>query len=227
MKLEFELEKSYDILIKRIMKSWDVDSYCIINFLYYSNYTLLRKDKEYLNAIENSTYLFPDGIGMQILYKHKYNIKLPNVNGTDFTPELLAFIFSNKIPIAIYGTTTSNLFFFEKWLMENYNKQSYYIKDGFSLLDFKLIKNKSVLLVGRGSPLQEKWVLQNLDIIKEKELLVLTVGGFFDYFSPNNKRAPILFRKLKLEFLYRFLQSPKRNFKKFFRNFNIINDLFE
>ncbi|WP_108869588.1 WecB/TagA/CpsF family glycosyltransferase [Aquimarina aquimarini] len=225
-KFDFELESSEKILIDKVFRTWSENSFCIINFLYYSNYTLLKKDREYKEALDISSHLLPDGIGMQILYKHKYNIKLPNLNGTDFTPYVLRYTAEEKISFALYGSTDNGLKFFKEWLEKEYGLLPYFSVNGYETIDLKSIKNNSILLIGRGSPLQEKWVLKNVNEVKEKGLMVITVGGFFDYFSPDNRRAPNFIRKIKLEFLFRFLQSPRKNFSKFFRNFNIIMDLF-
>lgn len=64
-----------------------------------------------------------------------------------------------------------------------------------------------LLFVARGMDM-ESW---NADY---KESLgvpfIMGVGGSFDVVSGKLKRAPILFQKLRLEWLYRLLQEPKR-----------------
>ena len=42
------------------------------------------------------------------------------------------------------------------------------------------------------------------------------VGGSFDVLSGNKRRAPLFFRKLKLEWFYRIIREPKR-IKGFFQ----------
>jgi N-acetylglucosaminyldiphosphoundecaprenol N-acetyl-beta-D-mannosaminyltransferase len=39
---------------------------------------------------------------------------------------------------------------------------------------------------------------------------MMGVGGSFDVLSGRLKRAPLLFRKLRLEWFYRLLQEPSR-----------------
>lgn len=65
-----------------------------------------------------------------------------------------------------------------------------------------------ILLVGRSTDKQEPWIAKY-----KKELnipIVMGVGGTFDILSGNLKRAPKLFQKLQIEWLYRLLQEPKR-----------------
>ncbi len=63
------------------------------------------------------------------------------------------------------------------------------------------------LLVAMGIPRQEKLIRDNMD--KLGVSVAMGVGGTFDVFSGKVRRAPKLIQKLKLEWLYRFLQNPK------------------
>lgn len=44
----------------------------------------------------------------------------------------------------------------------------------------------------------------------------MTCGGLFDYYAENVKRAPKWMQKIGLEWFYRFLQEPKRLFRRYF-----------
>lgn len=68
-----------------------------------------------------------------------------------------------------------------------------------------------ILLVAYGAPWQERWVAANL-----KELgtigvrVVMVVGGAFDILSGRLRRAPLLWQRVSLEWLWRLLQEPWR-----------------
>jgi UDP-N-acetyl-D-mannosaminuronic acid transferase (WecB/TagA/CpsF family) len=75
------------------------------------------------------------------------------------------------------------------------------------------------------NPIQELWTLRNKATIKKHNLIVFTVWWLFDFWAAemqNNsfknmwtqKRAPKFIRKVKLEWLWRLITDPKRNFKK-------------
>lgn len=66
-----------------------------------------------------------------------------------------------------------------------------------------------VLFVCLGAPLQEKWIAANRDRLPGVKVL-LGLGGSLDVYSGNLKRAPKIFIKLGLEWLYRLLCEPKR-----------------
>jgi N-acetylglucosaminyldiphosphoundecaprenol N-acetyl-beta-D-mannosaminyltransferase len=68
------------------------------------------------------------------------------------------------------------------------------------------------LWVGLGAPKQEKWIADNLNKIDVP--VQAGVGAAFDFLSGNIKRAPDLFQRYGLEWLYRILQD-KRLFKRY------------
>ena len=82
---------------------------------------------------------------------------------------------------------------------------------------FKDIVNKKpdICFVALGIPNQE--LLINKYIDKFKKGIFMGVGGSFDVFSGVKKRAPKIFIKLHLEWLYRIVREPNR-FKRFYNN---------
>lgn len=67
----------------------------------------------------------------------------------------------------------------------------------------------NVLFVCLGSPAQEVWIVQNKNELPGIKLWI-GLGGSIDVFAGNVKRAPKLFLKLKLEWLYRLVRYPSR-----------------
>jgi len=68
-----------------------------------------------------------------------------------------------------------------------------------------------VILVGLGSPKQEKWVdkyRERLDVN-----LAIGCGGTIDIMAGTVKRAPMIFRRLGLEWFYRLISQPSRLFR--------------
>ncbi len=59
-----------------------------------------------------------------------------------------------------------------------------------------------------GAPKQEKWIYKNKDKLKVK--IAMGVGGSFDVIAGKVKRAPYIYRKLGLEWLYRLIKEPWR-----------------
>jgi exopolysaccharide biosynthesis WecB/TagA/CpsF family protein len=65
-----------------------------------------------------------------------------------------------------------------------------------------------------GNPKQELWLDEHLSATGAK--LGIGVGALFDFTAGKVKRAPEWVRKIKCEWLYRFLQEPKRLFRRYF-----------
>ncbi len=65
-----------------------------------------------------------------------------------------------------------------------------------------------VLFVGMGIPRQETFIRATQHLIGAK--VALGVGGSFDVFSGKVKRAPKSFQRLRLEWLWRLAQNPKK-----------------
>ena len=74
-------------------------------------------------------------------------------------------------------------------------------------------KKPDILLVGMSSPLKEKFIY----LYKSKLNIPLSimVGGAIDILGESKKLAPVFMSKLGLEWFYRFIQEPKRMWKRY------------
>jgi N-acetylglucosaminyldiphosphoundecaprenol N-acetyl-beta-D-mannosaminyltransferase len=69
----------------------------------------------------------------------------------------------------------------------------------------------NVLFVAFGHPRQDLWIAAHRAALEEHGILVAAgVGGVYDYLSGRVPRAPALFRRLGLEWLYRLIRQPWR-----------------
>lgn len=85
-------------------------------------------------------------------------------------------------------------------------------------MDIIDIVNKSganVLLVGVGAPKQEKWIMKYRDKMPHVKLF-MALGATIDFEAGTLKRAPVIWQKIGMEWLYRCLKEPKRLFKRYF-----------
>lgn len=65
-----------------------------------------------------------------------------------------------------------------------------------------------VLFVALGAPKQEFWISKYMDELQVP--VMLGIGGSMDVLSGNVKRAPEIWQKMNLEWLYRLLSQPSR-----------------
>ena len=73
-----------------------------------------------------------------------------------------------------------------------------------------------LLIVCFGCPKQEKWIYENINKYDAK--VSICAGATVDFLAGNMKRAPQWMSEHGLEWFYRFLQEPKRLFKRYFVN---------
>ena len=72
----------------------------------------------------------------------------------------------------------------------------------------------TVLVVGVGAPKQEKWIFKYKDKFSNIKLF-MALGATIDFEAGNVKRAPRIFQKIGMEWLYRLLKEPKRLWKRY------------
>jgi exopolysaccharide biosynthesis WecB/TagA/CpsF family protein len=216
-------------VVDDILETQQDQGFCIVNFLYFANIVSQKvfedsKDKtekqvEYKKILLKGDYLLPDGIALQLYYwlanvfgviKSK-KTRLPNLNGTDFTPFFLEEIkkrYGNqKICLLLYGATQKGIEKADEYISrKGYNVV--YAQDGYREFEREAAMEKlesyqdtlNVLLVGRCTPtlpLQELRTFRNYQKIKKNALVVMNVGGLFDRRAGFQKRPPKWVRKIK------------------------------
>jgi len=159
------------------------------------------------NIVKNSAVVL-DSIGICYLFKKKTNLNVDVVNGIDLAERIM----EKGYRTFIVGSTTRNV----SLAVENLKRKGFNVvgyNDGYFSQDDKLIEqinsvNTEVLLVGMGSPKQEKWLYKNFEALEFR--IGMGIGGSIDVWAGVYKRAPIFLRKLKLEWLYRTLVDFRR-----------------
>lgn len=73
----------------------------------------------------------------------------------------------------------------------------------------------NVLLVGVGAPKQEKWIMKYRDRMSGVDVF-MALGATIDFEAGTLKRAPKVWQKCGMEWLYRVIKEPKRLFKRYF-----------
>lgn len=174
-----------------------------------------QRDPEVKELINASTYQIADGVGILLAAKIKGGNITSRVTGVDMMAKLLQFAESDGHSVYFYGAkeevvtkAVANI----KAKHPNIQVAGYsngYEKDEKALVLKIHQSGAKILFVALGSPRQELWIRRNLDQLPNVQVFQ-GVGGSFDVFSGTVKRAPALFRKLGIEWLYRLLASPSR-----------------
>jgi N-acetylglucosaminyldiphosphoundecaprenol N-acetyl-beta-D-mannosaminyltransferase len=182
---------------------------------------IAMKDQSYRKILEDSDWIFPDGIGIQVACKMLGKRMKANLNGTDLFPALADAMQGTSHGCYLFGAGHGVVDDMAANLRRDYPdlKISGY-QHGF-LTDEETEKvierinasGASILLVAMGVPLQEKWIERYWGRLNVP--LVMGVGGLFDFMSGRMPRAPEWMRELGLEWLFRLLQEPRRMWRRY------------
>lgn len=72
----------------------------------------------------------------------------------------------------------------------------------------------NMLFVAISSPIKENFLSDNKQLLKSVNF-IMGVGGSFDVIAGKVKRAPLWMQRNGLEWFYRFIQEPKRMWKRY------------
>jgi exopolysaccharide biosynthesis WecB/TagA/CpsF family protein len=182
----------------------------IVSFLNAHALNISLKDKEFRHNLLKADYVLRDGIGIQILLQilgRQYGL---NMNGTDLTPEIIKAFAGKRV--ALLGTKNP-------WLekarerVEELGAKVVVCKDGFQDTEnyCKILNQKPVDLVvlAMGMPKQEaiaEYLKHNLPY----PVVLVNAGAILDFMAERFPRAPKVWRRLHMEWLYRLLKEPRR-----------------
>jgi len=183
------------------------------------------KEDEKLREIVNSgDLIIPDGIGLI----HASNIKnkplKERVTGFDLSIKILEIANREGYSLYLLGGKDGVAKEAGKNIEKNYpniNIVGYhhgYFKgshigdkdhpEEVAIIDEIVKKKPDIIFVGLGFPKQEIWIEENKDRLPSK--VIIGNGGTMDILSGNTKRAPEIFQRLGLEWLYRLIKEPSR-----------------
>lgn len=161
-----------------------------------------QKDKRFKNILNQADLCLCESKGLQFVARFLGKKFKQNISGVDLVHKLRGriFLLGGK-----KGVT-------EK-VKKKLNTKVVGIEHGYQDLDKVIVKiNKAkpnILLVGLGSPKQEKWIYNNLKKMPTVKVAI-GVGGAFDFISGRIKRAPKLIQEMGLEWLWRLILQPWR-----------------
>lgn len=181
-----------------------------------------EKNSNLKNALlDKNTTIIADGIGIvkgAKLLGYKVAETIP---GVELCTQLLEYGNQLKKSIFLFGSKPEIISKLSVKIKQDYpninicGAENGYIKDKQAVVEKISLLNPDIVLVALGIPEQELFIYNNLT--KFNNGIFIGVGGSFDVLSGAKKRAPVFFRKLHIEWLYRILKEPKR-LKRFFCN---------
>lgn len=180
-----------------------------------------QKDVEFLMAVRAADLVLPDGIGIKIAGKVIGHSIKANLNGTDLLPKVLLVAAEKNSRIFLLGGEPGVAEKAKEQLIKRIPQlrivgvhHGFFTQEEHCNVIEEINRSEAeLLLVGLGVPFQEKWIWQFRNEIGAK--LLFGVGAFLDFSAGRFARAPLIFRNLRIEWVFRLYQEPRRLFTRY------------
>lgn len=208
---EFENQQS---VISGMFELYEKDGFAVATSINAEVLMLAYTDSIYRDALVNQCNVrFADGIGVVKAIKQKHGILIPRLPGCEIWELLMAEAHTRQAPVFLVGAKLSVLEQTCKKLQAQYQTPIAGYQDGYFENEKALIErikqsDAKIVTVAMGSPRQEQFILSCRDA--GINAIFMGVGGTYDVFTGNVKRAPVIWQNMGLEWFYRLLSQPTR-----------------
>ncbi|WP_193195741.1 WecB/TagA/CpsF family glycosyltransferase [Nostoc sp. MG11] len=173
---------------------------------------------EFASVLRNADLVTPDGMPLVWMMRKMGARYQDRVAGMDIFLALCQLAQTQNLSVFFVGSQTEILSKMRKRLEKEFPQLKIAAMEPLpfrpmtEIEDEALIKKinysgASVVLVSLGCPKQENWMAQHKGKI---QAVMLGLGGVFPVYAGIHKRAPRMIRDLGLEWLYRWIQEPRR-----------------
>ncbi|WP_075352544.1 WecB/TagA/CpsF family glycosyltransferase [Algoriphagus marinus] len=200
-----------------------VQAKTIISTINPHSYCVASKDKIFHEALKQSDYLFPDGIGIVLAAKVLNRRKINKIAGYDIFIYLMKYLNQIEGKCFFLGASPQTLTIIKARAALDFPKVKVVSFSPAYKIDFSEYENiemrtkineirPDVLFVGMTAPKQEKWVYsqkQNLNVN-----IICSIGAVFDFYAGNVQRPSQFWIDIGLEWFPRFIKEPKRLWRR-------------
>ena len=188
----------------------------VVHFVHPHALNLATFDGALRRQLSSADVVLPDGVGIRLAGRLLGTPVPRNLNGTDLLPVVCREAIRRRRPLALVGGApgiaqecAARLEASHPGLEIAYVHHGYLDEASHEEVIAALSKIEDVLvLVGMGSPRQEAWSWKAAWRLPRATLV--TVGGLFDFYAERVARAPLAWRELGLEWVFRLLMEPRR-----------------
>jgi N-acetylglucosaminyldiphosphoundecaprenol N-acetyl-beta-D-mannosaminyltransferase len=180
------------------------------------------RNTEYKAVLNETELVLADGIGLKLAGKLLASEIRQNVNGTDMFPRLCETLSGTGAGLYLLGARPGVADKVREWVAEHHPGVIVSgCRDGYfsaaeepAVISAIAQSGAAVLLVAFGAPRQDVWIRRHLQATGVK--VAMGVGGLFDFYSGRIPRAPVWMREIGMEWFYRFMQEPRRMWRRYF-----------
>lgn len=187
----------------------------VVSFLNQHAFNLAWEDAECRADLLRSDVLLRDGVGIAACLRLLGREPGLNTNGTDLIPRLVQVYAGRRV--AIVGTTAPYAEQAAERLRES-GANVVCVEDGFGDEDRYLPAlakaRPDLVILGMGMPKQERIANRLADAMKAP-VLIVNGGAILDFLAGRFPRAPQWLRSWHLEWFYRWVQEPRRLWRRY------------
>jgi N-acetylglucosaminyldiphosphoundecaprenol N-acetyl-beta-D-mannosaminyltransferase len=178
--------------------------------------SLAQRDESYREAINGADLIVPDTIGIVWASRVLGQPLRERVSGIDLVERLLALQHAPRLRVFVLGAAAGVADDAAQALAIRYQDIAIvgmhhgYFDEDHDADVARLVRSADaqLVLVALGFPRQEYWIRDRLAEIGPA--VCIGVGGAVDVWAGQAMRAPLMWRRLGLEWLYRLVREPKR-----------------
>lgn len=177
---------------------------------------MIAKENSGFQSILDQAYVVPDGIGIVYAAKMLHLPVSERVTGVELLEALMKEADKHRWKVFLLGAAPDVNRRAADRLEKDYpGAKIVGRRDGFFSPDeeHKIVEeiasvSPDLLFVAMGVPRQELWIAKHWPHLNTS--VAMGVGGVFDVLAGAVKRAPVIWQKMHLEWLYRMLKQPSR-----------------
>ncbi|WP_299098142.1 WecB/TagA/CpsF family glycosyltransferase [uncultured Winogradskyella sp.] len=182
----------------------------------------MQNDLQLRKSVNDSDLINADGQAV-VWASHFLNKPLKErVAGIDLMEKLVELAFHKRYKIFFLGAQEDIVKSVTKKYAEQYSnsiiagyRNGYFSKKEESIIATQISESGAdILFVAISSPTKENFLYDNKKHLKNVNF-IMGVGGSFDVVAGKVTRAPLWMQKSGLEWFYRFIQEPKRMWKRY------------
>lgn len=170
-------------------------------------------------AIMSATIRFADGIGVVKTLARKSGLEVSRIPGCELWEAVMARAGEFDIPVYLVGASNNIITETATLLKKQYGVNICGVQDGYfdkakeqDVIEHITQLQPKIVTVALGSPRQEVFIQKCRKVCPNT--FFMGVGGTYDVYTNNVKRAPLVYRKLNLEWFYRLMSQPQRLFRQ-------------
>ncbi|RUT00266.1 UDP-N-acetyl-D-mannosaminuronic acid transferase [Dulcicalothrix desertica PCC 7102] len=178
---------------------------------------------EFANILKGADIVTPDGMPLVWMMRQMGARYQDRVAGMDIMMSLCKLAEAKNISVFYLGSQSEILSRMRKRLNKEFPRLKIAAMEPLpfrplteaedqALIDKIHSSGAGVVLVSLGCPKQENWMAQHKGKV---QAVMIGLGGVFPVYAGIHKRAPRVVRDLGLEWLYRWMQEPRRLWQRY------------